>query len=120
MSKPEKIKDDLYIKKDRFGYHIVHPIRNEDGTINWKNFLIGGDWFKFITFIIIFILVIFMAWSYFEDTSACRELMENPYEICGYGFLKNSSIDMKGINLSYYNETLHSLPILTPSDDKVY
>lgn len=32
----------VYLKKDVFGWRIVEPIRNEDGTVNWFNFFTGG------------------------------------------------------------------------------
>jgi len=52
----------LYLKKDKLGWHEIHPIKNSDGTINWKNLLIGGSWIKFG--IIIFIILIILGCIY--------------------------------------------------------
>ena len=32
----------VYLKKDFLGWRVVNPIKNEDGTINWFNFILGG------------------------------------------------------------------------------
>jgi len=37
-----------------------------------------GDWKSFL----IFLLLMFLVWSYAHDTKACREMMENLDEIC--------------------------------------
>jgi len=46
----------VYLNKDILGWHVVHPIKNEDGTINWKNLIAGGSWAKLIL-IILFVLI---------------------------------------------------------------
>ena len=47
----------VYLKKDRLGWHEVHPIKI-DGKINWKNFITGGSWIKLgiVVFIILVVL----------------------------------------------------------------
>ncbi len=47
-----------YVRKDLFGWHFIHPIKNEDGSINWKNLLAGGSWFKLGLIILWVILMI--------------------------------------------------------------
>ena len=32
----------VYMKKDWLGWRIVNPIKNEDGSLNWFNILVGG------------------------------------------------------------------------------
>ena len=32
----------VYLKKDWLGWRVVEPWKNEDGKINWFNFLLGG------------------------------------------------------------------------------
>jgi hypothetical protein len=41
-----------------FGWKVVYPYRNEDGTINWKNLISGGSWYKLgiVIFIVLIIL----------------------------------------------------------------
>lgn len=31
----------VYLKKDMFGYRIVEPVKNEDGSYNWKRLILG-------------------------------------------------------------------------------
>ena len=43
----EKIRDDLYVKKGRFGYQIIYPPKKDPDlpftkdNIHWRNFLLG-------------------------------------------------------------------------------
>lgn len=32
----------VYLRKDRFGWRMVKPIKNPDGSFNWPNLLFGG------------------------------------------------------------------------------
>lgn len=43
---PEDTK--VYLKKQGKNYRVVHPIRNDDGSINWFNLFTGGSWFNVI------------------------------------------------------------------------
>ncbi len=36
------LKERVYLKKDFMGWRVVEPYKNEDGTINWFNFVLGG------------------------------------------------------------------------------
>ena len=58
--------DKVYLKKDMFGWRIVNPIKNEDGSINWINLLVGG-WRNFTFLIIILLIAAFVMWSYKHD-----------------------------------------------------
>lgn len=50
--------ESIYINKGRLGWSVVHPIKNDDGSINWKNLICGGAWWKLgvIAFVVIVIL----------------------------------------------------------------
>lgn len=76
--KPEKIREGLYIRKDKFGYKIIYPYKNDDGTINWFNVLTGGTWWKLVKVVVIVFLILGMSWGYYHDTKTCRELMSDP------------------------------------------
>lgn len=54
----EKIRDDLYVRKGKLGYMVVYPPKNEDGTVNWRNIIVG-DAYSLINWII-FAMVIFL------------------------------------------------------------
>jgi len=60
--KPEDLpeKESIFLKKDFLGWKIVHPIRNEDGSLNWLNMLVGGkrNLFNLSMFFVILVLVI--------------------------------------------------------------
>ena len=42
--------DKVYLRKGYFGYRVVHPIKNDNGSINWVNLLVGG-WGNLVTLI---------------------------------------------------------------------
>jgi len=50
-----------------------YPIKNEDGTWNWKN-LFHIDWIM----IIVIVMFLFSAWAYKHDTAECRKLISDP------------------------------------------
>ena len=55
--------DIINLKKGMFGYRVVHPIKNEDGTTNLINLLIGG-WGNF--WMLIFIMIVFLSFMELE------------------------------------------------------
>ena len=65
------------LKRGMFGYRVVHPHKNEDGTINWINLLIGG-WENF--WILIFIMLVILSFMYGvkEMMASCNDMAENP------------------------------------------
>jgi hypothetical protein len=74
----EKIRDGLYVKKSFGKYRVVYPIKNDDGTTNWFNILIGGTWGKFITVLFVIAIILGVTFSYMHDTKTCREMVSNP------------------------------------------
>lgn len=38
------LEEKVYLKKSFDGWRVVHPIRNEDGSMNYPNLLFGGWW----------------------------------------------------------------------------
>lgn len=67
----EEIKPGLFIQKGKNGnYRVINPIA-------WK-----GEWRLNKQFawrnLITIVIVLFLAWSYFNETSYCRELKEDP------------------------------------------
>lgn len=77
----EEIRKGLFINKNT--NRVVHPILKNVRqpfsltNINWKNFLLGGNWWN----LIMVVLILFVVWSYHHDTADCRELIDNP---CDY------------------------------------
>lgn len=75
----------VYLKKGTWlGWHIVHPIKNEDGSRNWKNLICGGSWLRLaliIGFVIISLGAIFEAKSLVDLASECvknKDTIINP------------------------------------------
>jgi len=75
----------VYLKKDWFGYRLVHPIKNPDGSFNWLNLLVGGKR-NLITLIIIFILISLLFFGINELISNYQFIAENPCQFCN-GFI---------------------------------
>jgi len=97
----EEVKPGLFIQKTTRGYRQVHPAAWE-GKINWKNFLLGQSPMKnFIWFAII----LFLAWSYFQDIDSYQEFYEevnsNPAEFC-------SNVNL--VDLNTYGDNTFTLP----------
>ena len=69
----------VYLKKDRLGWHEVHPIKKDITqpikigkkinweNINWKNLISGGSWIKLG--IVIFIVIIILGCVYEYSTA---------------------------------------------------
>lgn len=50
--------ENVYLKKGWLGWTVVNPIKNNDGSINWKNLIAGGSWIKLgLVLFFVFILV---------------------------------------------------------------
>ena len=70
----EEIKSGLFVQKKGDNYNVIHPAA-WNGKINWKNLIIGPNfWRGFIFFIILMMIVS----SYYIETRACRGFQENP------------------------------------------
>lgn len=71
----------LYLKKDGFGYRIVHPIRDENGKLNWINLLFGG---KRNLFFLMLLLLLFLMFAYgvYELTYSMKDVVEDPCKYC--------------------------------------
>jgi ABC-type sulfate transport system permease subunit len=75
--------DGSYVKKDkRFGYRVIYPYKNNDGTINWFNLCTGGSWAKLVVTILIVSLILFSVYAYKTDVKTCYEVIKNPCDYC--------------------------------------
>jgi hypothetical protein len=75
------LEEKIYLKKDFLGWRIVHPMKDEDGSINWGNLIFGG-WRNFFTLIIILMFVLGFFYVYYHDTTEMQKVVENPCEYC--------------------------------------
>ncbi len=65
----EEIRPGLFVKKTNKGYRQVYPAV-WNGKYSFKNIFLGRD---FIKHFIWFTLIIFLAWSYFNDVDVYQE-----------------------------------------------
>ena len=75
-SKGEKIE----LKKSKlFGWGIVYPWRNEEGSWDWFNFLTGGKWAKIIILVVIILIILGCFFEYLAILKLANEcLKQNP------------------------------------------
>ena len=81
MSKIINLKDippneEIYLKKDIFGYRIVHPYRNADGSINWKNLISGGSWYKLLIVLTLTFIILLAILEYSANMNILVECLE--------------------------------------------
>ncbi len=83
----EEVKPGLFVQArfsnpDKIEWKQISPAA-WDGKIIWKNLLFGKDFLKSFIF---FLIIVFLAWSYFNDVKVYREFYEevnsNPAEFC--------------------------------------
>lgn len=75
-----------------------YPIKNEDGSVNWKNLFR----IEFMTVIWIAI-ILFLAWAYSHDTAECRDVLSNPRDYCDSYCVQeyNVNTDLRGVDIEY-------------------
>lgn len=60
--------EQIYLSKNFLGWKVVHPIKNEDGSYNWFNLLIGG-WENLIIVLFVILLLVVFYLTYKEVSS---------------------------------------------------
>ena len=71
----------VYLKKDFLGWRVVHPIKNEDGSLNWFNLIFGSP--SNLVFLIILALVcIGLYFGINELISNYQAVADNPCAFC--------------------------------------
>lgn len=67
------------------GWRVVHPIKNEDGSINWPNLLFGG-WSNFWFIVFATLIISAMMYAYKHDVKAIednyRKIADDPFKFC--------------------------------------
>lgn len=84
------------------------------GNLSLKKVFVG-DWKSFL----IWIFIMFMAWSYFHDTAECRALIENFPQECSEWYEGDGRLGYYDqlLNLEQYNYTTTGIP---RSEEGVY
>jgi len=80
--KVEEVKPNLFVKQTKKGgWRVVYPWKNSDGSINWRNFLLG-DTNLLIAGVIVIVFVLLFLYSYKQDMATFKEVIENPCKYC--------------------------------------
>lgn len=67
-----------------WGWRVVHPIKNEDGTTNWMNLLFGGKG-NLITLIFIMIVLGGIVFGVSQMMESCNDMAANPMKYFKFG-----------------------------------
>lgn len=67
----------VYLKSGILGYTVVYPIKNKDGTINWKNLLAGGSWLKLFFVVGLCAIIILAIFEYVWNLKYCASIINN-------------------------------------------
>ena len=65
------------MKKSFNGWREIHPIKNEDGKINWKNLICGGSWWNLILVVVFVLVALGAIHEYRSNLSLCADLMNS-------------------------------------------
>ena len=77
LTRVENLEEPVYLKKGMFGYRVVYPIRNPDGSLNWINVLFGG-YENLIKLIIILFIFFCFIYGVQEMMGSCKDMAKNP------------------------------------------
>ena len=77
-----KIDEGVFIRKGKWGYRLIHPIRNEDKSINWFNLITGGSWEGFIKTSFLVIILVASIFLYKHDIASITAYYQ---ELCSRG-----------------------------------
>ena|SRR3990167_253506 len=71
----------VYLKKDRLGWKVIAPIRNEDDSWNWFNFFTGGK--RALVDVIFYIILALLIYFGIKELISNYELIaNNPCDFC--------------------------------------
>jgi len=74
----------INVKKSKFfGWGIVYPWKNEDGSWNWFNILTGGSWAKVIIIAIIVLIIFVGIIEYRTAVNVANECLEQSKNLGG-------------------------------------
>ena len=118
--KPIEIEGEkIYLRKSNiFGWGVVHPNKNDDGTINYFNLLTGGSWIKLFILIAAIVIILGIFYEYSSNLKYCADILGKinlQYNISGYDNLNLSPELMRAreslravpnITLNYFNSSV--------------
>ncbi len=75
--KAEDIRALVYLKKDGKNYRVVHPIKNDDGSINWFNLITGGSLKNLIVVGVVVLILIGLLFEYSSNVKMLQDQIAN-------------------------------------------
>jgi hypothetical protein len=75
-------KETFAIRRSFDGWRVVYPMKNQDGSMNWRNTLIGGNWKSLWKWAGIILLFLLFAGVYYRDTHICMDTMRHFGDNC--------------------------------------
>lgn len=94
------------------GWRVVYPMKNQDGTYNWKNIVLGGSWGNMFKWLGILLLILLFFYVYDHDTKVCRETMKDFGANCLlYTQMQNQNITTDTNDYNFINFSLEELQI---------
>lgn len=81
--------DSFFVKKGVEGnYRVVFPWKNEDGTINWKNTISGGNWFNLLKIAFLILIILGALFEYSQNVKILLDCFSNDIklEMCKKSF----------------------------------
>jgi hypothetical protein len=86
MTQIEKISlygDTLYLRKSFDGWRVVYPYKNEDGSLNLTNLILGGNIWIFLKLALIcFVLVAILLFYSYDMNNFKQTIIKNIDVIC--------------------------------------
>jgi len=92
----------VYLKKGFLGWDVVQPVKNENGTTNWLNLLIGG-WGNLFKLLFILLVIFSFLYGVNEMMRGCNDMAKNP---CKYTNLDCTRYYKQSSYMQDYNEEL--------------
>ncbi len=70
--------ESVYLKKSNiFGWAVIHPWKNDDGSINWLNLITGGSWANFFLWAFITAIIIGVIFEYTSNINTLISCFDN-------------------------------------------
>ncbi len=76
---------DVYLKKSRFGWKVVYPIKL-DGKINYKHLIAGRSWWNILFIALFLMLLLGSIWEYTNALGVANECLAREYNQTNIGF----------------------------------
>ena len=85
--------DVVNMKRDFFGWRIVHPIKDKNGKMIWMNFLFGGKR-GLVTLIFILAIVLLLYFGINQLIANYKIIAEEPCRFCSDCFIKSTPVSL--------------------------